>query len=296
MSEQEKKNQRTGMMVSVGLHVAMLILFFFILAWRAPNPPLPEYGIEINFGLDNAGSTNNPRPSPSNKSKTVEDSKPEPKSAEKVVEEKVAEPVPVETQQPIPVEEVSEAKPIESPVVEEKKPVKQPVKEEPKPVKEEAKPTPKPVAETKPADKPSKTDGADGKAGDSKEPAASNQGDKADKVGDQGDPKGSIDSRALYGTPGGGEGGSSLSMTGWTWDFKPRPNDSSNETGKLVFEVKIDDQGEILSVRRVESTVSPAIERIYRQEVEKLTFSKLSGNTSTAPTSTGTITFVITSK
>ncbi|MDQ3394148.1 MAG: hypothetical protein M3512_08560, partial [Bacteroidota bacterium] len=78
--------------------------------------------------------------------------------------------------------------------------------------------------------------------------------------------------------------------------FEPRPNDQSNETGLLVFEVKIDDQGDIISVRRIQGSVSPAIERVYRAEVEKLTFSKLSGNTSAAPTSTGTITFRISSK
>lgn len=307
MSEQEKKNQRTGMIVSIGIHTVLIILFFFILAWRAPNPPLPEYGIEINFGLDNVGSTENPRPVPANTSKNTEDSRPEPKEAVKeIVEEKVVEQKPAETQPPVPVKEIVEAKEIESPdVVEEKKPekpvkevtkpVKEPVKEAPKTVKEPAKPTPTPTAETKPAEKISKTSGADGKAGTSTETAASNQGDNKDKVGDKGDPKGSLDARALYGTPGGGSGGS-LSMTGWTWDFEPRPNDQSSETGLLVFEVKIDDQGEILSVRRIQGTVSPAVERVYRAEVEKLTFSKLSGNNSVAPTSTGTITFRISSK
>lgn len=306
MSEQEKKNQRTGMIVSLGIHTALIILFFFILAWRAPDPPLPEYGIELNFGLDRAGSTDNQRTTPANTSKNTEDSKPEPKAVKEVVEEKVVEQKTVEAPAPTPVKEVAEAKAIESPdVVEEKKPekpvkeqpkpTKEPVKEEPKPVKEPVKTNPAPTAENKPETKESKTSGADGKAGESSEAAASNQGDNTDKVGDKGDPKGSVDARALYGTPGGGSGGS-LSMTGWTWDFEPRPNDQSSETGLLVFEVKIDDQGEILSVRRIQGTVSPAVERIYRAEVEKLTFSKLSGNTSVAPTSTGTITFRISSK
>ena len=85
-------------------------------------------------------------------------------------------------------------------------------------------------------------------------------------------------------------------MAGWMWDFEPKPNDTSSETGRIVFEIKVDDQGEILSVRRLESTVSPAIEKIYRQEVEKLTFSKTSSNAIVAPISTGKITFVIKSK
>ena len=87
-----------------------------------------------------------------------------------------------------------------------------------------------------------------------------------------------------------------MDMSGWMWDFEPKPDDTSSETGRIVFEIKVDDQGEILSVRRLESTVSPTVEKIYRQEVEKLTFSKTSSNAIVAPISTGKITFVIKSK
>jgi len=113
--------------------------------------------------------------------------------------------------------------------------------------------------------------------------------------GDKGDEKGSIDSRALYGSQGGG-GGPHLELSGWMWDFTPNPRDTSNENGKIVFEIKIDDRGEIISVRTIEKTVSPEIERIYRQEVESLTFSPISSNTRPAPVSTGKITFIIRSK
>ncbi len=85
-------------------------------------------------------------------------------------------------------------------------------------------------------------------------------------------------------------------MTGWIWDFAPDPKDTSNENGRIVFEIKIDDMGEIISVRTLEKTVSPAVERIYKNEVESLTFSPISSNTSSAPVSTGKITFLIRSK
>jgi hypothetical protein len=64
-------------------------------------------------------------------------------------------------------------------------------------------------------------------------------------------------------------------LSGWRWDFEPNPPDTSNENGKIVFEIKIDDRGEIISVRTLEKTVSPEVERIYRQEVESLTFSPI---------------------
>jgi hypothetical protein len=54
--------------------------------------------------------------------------------------------------------------------------------------------------------------------------------------------------------------------------------------------------GEIISVRTLEKTVSPSVERIYKNEVESLTFSPMSSNTTPAPVSTGKITFIIRSK
>jgi periplasmic protein TonB len=297
---QDKKNKKIGMAVSIGAHMAIFILFFFLMAWREPNPPHPEYGIELNFGLDNVGSGEIQKETPPNKSdNTEQDAKPEPPSSSEPVEQKVAESAvkPAETQ---------EAEVITSNV-------ESPVKvEESKTAKAEVKPTPKETtqtkvektttkeentakAETKVVNKDSKTSGADGKAGESTSAVASNHGDNKDKVGDKGDEKGKLDDKSLYGKPGGG-GGAALDMAGWTWDSKPKPDDNSSESGRIVFEIVIDDQGEIISVKTLEKTVSPAIEKIYRQEVERLTFSKTAENTRSAARSSGKITFIIKSK
>ena len=61
-------------------------------------------------------------------------------------------------------------------------------------------------------------------------------------------------------------------MSGWNWDYLPKPAVTSKESGRVVFEIKIDENGEIISVRTVEKTVSDALEKIYRAEVVKLTF------------------------
>jgi hypothetical protein len=85
-------------------------------------------------------------------------------------------------------------------------------------------------------------------------------------------------------------------MTGWVWDFPPKPDDTSSENGKIVFEIVVDDMGDLISVRTIEKTVSPEVERIYRMEVEKLTFSATSDNSIPAPVSKGKITFLIRSR
>ena len=56
MSEKESRDRRIGILTSVGIHAGLFLLLFFMVAWRAPNPPLPEFGIELNFGLDDQGS------------------------------------------------------------------------------------------------------------------------------------------------------------------------------------------------------------------------------------------------
>ena len=107
-----------------------------------------------------------------------------------------------------------------------------------------------------------------------------------------------IDERALYNSEGGSttsSEGANLDLTGWVWDFEPTPYDDSAESGKIVYRITIDDEGYILKIVAEVSTVSPTVEKYYRQAVERLTFSKTSGYRP-APTSTGKITFIIKTK
>ena len=114
------------------------------------------------------------------------------------------------------------------------------------------------------------------------------------KTGDKGNPAGTLDSKALYGKPGGGAGGSSLDMAGWNWDDKPNPNVPNNEAGRLVFEIKVDANGDIISIKTLERGVSLEAEQICRRSVEKLTFTKTGSNV--PEISTGKITFVVRAK
>jgi hypothetical protein len=85
-------------------------------------------------------------------------------------------------------------------------------------------------------------------------------------------------------------------MTGWNWDDLPKPQDNSNASGRIVFEVKIDEDGEIIGIRTLEKSVPDPVVNIYLAEVRKLTFSRTSANSRVAPTSTGRITFIIKAK
>lgn len=297
MTAEEKKNDRWGLGVSLGIHAALFILFIFLLAWKEPFPPLPEYGIEINFGLDNAGSGDIQPNTPANNNPTpVEDPAPEePAPAEEQAPEPVSETTAEETVEPEPVE-TEAAAPVEDTKITQPQPDVVPVEEAPKPEKTREEPVEKEAPKLDPAaaypNRNSNTSGAGGTEGESREPASSNQGDQPGETGDQGNPDGKLDARGLYGNPGGG-GGAALDMAGWKWDFLPQPRDASNETGHIIFEITIDDMGEIVSIRTIEKSVSDPLVKVYRAEVAKLTFSRTSDNSRAAPTSTGRITFII---
>ena len=104
-----------------------------------------------------------------------------------------------------------------------------------------------------------------------------------------------IDERALFNkntSSSSGSKGSSLEMQGWVWDIEPNPIDNSRESGKIVFEIIVDYYGEIVGLKTIETTLSPNIEKIYREEIYKLTFSPTNNN-NPAELSKGKITFLI---
>ncbi len=288
----EDKDRRIGWLVSFTIHALMILFFIFIMAWQAPDPPLPEYGIELNIGIEQDGSgfeqpTNTPT------IPVVEEQGEPEKQIEEETEQVIEEPQETQPVEESAIDQLLDSKQEDSPVetkpVEEKKPVV-PVKEK---VVEKPKPVSKPIEE-KPKEEPKPVE----KKVDSNAlyPGSASQGKTENQAGDAGDPGGTVDSRALYGKSGGGGGGPSLDLAGWRWDNEPRPNDNSNENGRIVFEIKVDDNGDVIGVRTLEKTVSPTVEQLYRREVEKLTFSPISGNTLPAPISVGKITFIIKSK
>jgi outer membrane biosynthesis protein TonB len=302
MSEEEqleKKNKRTALIYTTVIQVVFVIALFFIVAWRAPDPPLPEYGIVLNFGTDDQGSGDVQPETPVGNEGTEEE-EPEVESKPKIQEEtpKVVEEEtkPVESK-PVEPQVVSK---VESPVV-----VKEKKEEEVKPVEKPQEKKVEPKVEEKPVEKPkvnpeavykpnAQQSTSESKSTDAKAGAPGNHGDDPGKTGDKGNPEGSLEAEALYGKPGGGAGGSSLELSGWVWDEKPSPNVPNNESGRLVFEIKVDSNGDIVSIKTLERSVSTSAEQICRRAVEKLTFSKTGANV--PEISTGKITFLVRAK
>ncbi|RDV14821.1 hypothetical protein DXT99_12710 [Pontibacter diazotrophicus] len=301
-SHEEEKNKRIAAGVSIGMHVLLVLFLIFMLAWRAPDPPAPNFGIELNFGMDAAGSGDVQTTAAANESKNVEDSKPAPTQPDPLPEpQPVAKATPPSPPQPVETPKVTTTT-AEAPVS-----VKEVVKPQPKPqpTKEEVKPQPKaePTEEVvkKEPEKPRSlypgkptTSTGNGKSGSSDAATGNNNGDDDGAVGDKGSPEGKVDAKSLYGKAGGGAGGS-LDMQGWRYDIEPRKDPYSNETGIVKFAIQIDADGNLTGVKVIESNVSPQVVAWYKSQLQKTTFSRTGGGSSNAGAS-GQVTFRITSR
>jgi periplasmic protein TonB len=285
LTSQERKDRRTAMIVSVIFHALLILLLFYIMAWRAPNPPLEEYGIEVNFGMDATGGGEVQTKAVANESTNREDSKPATTTPEPAKPE--VRPQPTVSQ---PQSQPALATDNDNEVVVKK----EVVKPTPEPPKEEVKVVEKPKALY--TGKTKTNSAGSGTAGTSNTPTGNSNGDDAGAVGDKGSPEGKMEAKNLYGKPGGGGGGPSLNMPGWRYDVRPKEDPYENESGKIVFKITIDADGEIENIQVVESNVSPQVVKWYRDEVFKTSFSRTSSKTPNDQGATGTITFIIRSR
>lgn len=261
--KQEEKNKRIGWLTSLGVQLVLLVLFYFIVAWKEPFPPIPEYGIELGF-TTSAGA-----PSTSTLSKTA----PETEEPTDDVEEsnQTEEPAVESSEENVVNEQPVTPSKVESPVkVEESKTeTKEPVEE----VKEEV--------DSRAVMNPSDTDS-----------------DKSTNNPSEGEEEKEIDQRAIYGSQGTNTGnaeGATYDISGWKWVSPPQPNDKSGETGEIVFDIVLDQNGEVISAKARPTNISPLVLIKYRDAIFNLSFTKTSENKS-AERSVGTITFIIKSR
>ncbi|WP_020606173.1 hypothetical protein [Spirosoma spitsbergense] len=315
--EEIRVKSLAGAVIINGILIALLLLVK--LTQTVPDPPPIEF-IEVNFGTDARGSGRIQTYNKASDSPNTEDVK----AAEKRPNRSV-EPPSVKTTARVakarvtPSPNVVDAKPAktptEKPIITSKadeSPVTAPVRPEPKraespkataPVERPAPPTPAKKVETVNNDalfkksggsSPSGGGGSNGTVGKASGTGGNNNGDDASGVGDKGNPNGKLNAKEFYGTPGGGATGVAFDVSGWSMAGSPNVNDNSDETGKIVFQLTVDGSGDIINVRQVQSTVSPAVSDLYRKAVRQLRLRPKGG--ATPPTATGTITFIIKAK
>ncbi len=291
---EEKNNKRIALLVSLGIHSCLFLTLFFLVSWRAPYPPAPEYGVVLNYGInDQGGGDIQPQTPVGNsqaddklagpKADESQSSEPSKVAAQKAeVEEKKTDAMLSDEESPVAVK--TEKKKMED------KPKEKVDKSEPK--KES-----KSALEEKPVIKREAvySGGAGAKKGDVNQ----SQGDDPGKVGDKGNPQGKLDAKALYGKPGGGGGGNGfgLAMSGWEWASSPKvPELPDNENGRIVFEIECDADGEITSIITKDRGLSLQAERMLKDEIMKNSLIRKITNSNAPEKSKGQIVFVLKTK
>ena len=261
-SQEEKKNTRKGIAVTLGFHAILLLVFFFVIAWRTPNPPPKGIeGAEINLGFVDAGSGN------------------EQANVDQVGEEQPSEPQEEVLEQDNQQNESFVNSNMESDYTVKNNENKETPKEKKEPSKENQ--TINPNNEYK---SNSKSDG-----------------DK-NKNGDQGKPDGNPDSRNLYndgkGTKGTGPDASgNLSLPGWVFDYIPKDKDPSSETGYVIFRFTIDENGIVQTVKKIEDrNLSFTTIEFYKNKLWKTTFKPKNANVEPETGQTGTLRINVTAK
>jgi outer membrane biosynthesis protein TonB len=304
--EVQSQNRKKAMVTTVAIHASVFLLLFFLVVFRPPDPPITMsmYGVEVDFGVDDEGSgeirslapANTNPPNPDARAGAPEESVPEPRE-----ESRPAAPAPTPEDPPLTADdkespvEIKEPPKIERPILK---------KEEPRPetIAKNTPPSPeqKPVEEKKvnPNALFTKKDGAGGLSdGTSDRTAGNNNGDDEGKVGDKGDPRGIMGGKNYSGTPGtGGGSGMGVSIQGWKLQYAPREKDPFDEGGRIIFVVKVDEDGNVVDASVRETTVSPEMVAFYKKQAMKMRFEPKEDNASPAPISTGTVTFTIVTK
>ena len=311
--ENETEARTLALASATAVMVALLIVLFLVtLSGSTPNPPPVEY-VEVNFGTSNVGSgsvqtTNKPNVSSraENVKKAVDRSNPKDNLA-KVVPTRRTERTP-EVVRPAIEKVKSTDSPSEKPLIASRaeSPVSVPVRPETKrPEAFSPKPTPapsraEPVKKTETVDagalyKRSSGGGAAGSNGTDGRAAGvggNNNGDDKSGTGDKGNPGGSVNAKEFYGKPGGSKDGVALNVSGWAFGSNKLEKDDSDDSGKIIYQIRVDSDGNIVSARPLQQTVSPSVESFYRRQVMRFKL-RPKGSVTPSDLSTGTLTISI---
>jgi outer membrane biosynthesis protein TonB len=253
----ETKNKRIGLTATIVLHVVLVILFIFF-GMTHMNPPPEEEGITINFGTSEMGMGDvQPEEvaSTSTPQETI-DNTPEETPTEASADQDI-----LTTTEDAPAVETKKKK-------EEPKEVKEPVKEEPKPDK-------------------NLTDALSNWKNNKN--TNSGEGD-TQQAGDQGSTDGDLNSTNRA---GGGQGnGVSFNLSGRSMLAAPRIKDDSQEEGKVVVDIIVDNTGKVVRATPGARGSTTASSILYEKAQKAAYATKFNANPNAAQEQKGQMTFI----
>lgn len=252
----EKKNKKTALAISIGVHLLLLVLVSTLVTCHKSGsqwPPQSEIGISLNKGTADVGSGDKPQQSQESTDDAVEEqeeTEAETETEEEVIEEETAD-------EPVPEQETE---------------------------------TPTETAEeTSQSQESSSQSSSSSESEAGEDEQSSGEGD--DETGDE--DKGvetGIDSSSVYtGDHGGGNNGLDLDIPGWNWkdtpDFEPMPR-----AGEVKVSFIVNDLGKVRSVKVESSTYTHDEIEDIENKIKQIVFEQ-SSSTGRPPRETkGTLT------
>lgn len=299
MNQSERRSSRFSLVVTVSLQLALLVVFYLITAWQAPDPPLPVYGIELSMSTSTETTSSTES---SSEERLTEDN-----SAQTAIVEEENEEAP-ENPANTSEEETSEEKAnqAETEALNEKIQTLTEAGAESTSGEESI----DEVNEKEEAEQNLRVNENSEEEIDSKEIAQNAVSSDKQPVRDSIFATGvsenqnnvektkeaaAIDERALFPSEGtvDDELASNvvLNVSGYQLTEPPQINDTSNESGSITFKIIVADDGYAIPVQTVQTTLSPSVTAMYRDAISQLYFEKTSSQV--PPETTGTIMFII---
>ena len=286
MKKESNRIEKKSALITLILQIVLVCGLFFAVAWKEPNPPIAQYGIELGFevftGTEEA-SPNQTNDSPTENSQIIQEETSNDEiglnevTESQEISESIGESKGDITDQEVETDQIIASSQIDA-LTDDETVV---ILDESEQIMEDVESTDKKEEDIEPEDNTAKktlnTDEEDlqNASLDDSESELQGKMEQTDSKTGSNNQINEIDERALYKTNAGSKQGANegpeLQISGWEWGTqKPRPKDTSDEiVGKVICNIRVDSDGYI-SAQLDSYTTPPSVAIAYKNSLDGL--------------------------
>ena len=286
MKKESNRIEKKSALITLILQIVLACGLFFAVAWKEPNPPIAQYGIELGFevftGTEEASPTQT-NDSPTENSQIIQEETSNDEiglnevTESQEISESIGESQGDITDQEVETDQIIASSQIDA-LTDDETVV---ILDESEQIMEDVESTDKKEEDIEPEDNTAKktlnTDEEDlqNASLDDSESELQGKMEQTDSKTGSNNQINEIDERALYKTNAGSKQGANegpeLQISGWEWGAqKPRPKDTSDEiVGKVICNIRVDSDGYI-SAQLDSYTTPPSVAIAYKNSLDGL--------------------------
>jgi len=286
VKKESNRIEKKSALITLILQIVLVCGLFFAVAWKEPNPPIAQYGIELGFevftGTEEA-SPNQTNDSPTENSQIIQEETSNDEiglnevTESQEISESIGESKGDITDQEVETDQIIASSQIDA-LTDDETVV---ILDESEQIMEDVESTDKKEEDIEPEDNTAKktlnTDEEDlqNVSLDDSESELQGKMEQTDSKTGSNNQINEIDERALYKTNAGSKQGANegpeLQISGWEWGAqKPRPKDTSDEiVGKVICNIRVDSDGYI-SAQLDSYTTPPSVAIAYKNSLDGL--------------------------